>query len=337
MITKLLKDNASLELAILTLIGGLWVSNIFFRILNFIYVHFLRRSSITKYKHTWSHHSSATTPWAIITGSTDGIGKAYVYELANLGFNIVLHGRNGLKLHHVRHELQNEFPHLQFRIMQLDAANSGPESLKMIKEAVEAIKDLHVTVLINNVGTGAKNDGPTLQSFIETSPEDVDLLININARFPVQFTRAVLPLLMSHGGPALILTMGSMSDVGMPYMATYASAKSLDLGFSRALRRDIKTMGRDNIEVLGIMPAGVTDVSWDKTASGLLRPKSREFAKKALGMVGCGKEVVAPWWTHALMWEMLKAFPAWVLDLALVKGTEQVMKDQPELSGGKKA
>ncbi|CZR54188.1 uncharacterized protein PAC_04071 [Phialocephala subalpina] len=336
MLTKLLKQNASFELAIITIIGALWITNLTFRILNFIYIHFLRRSSIKKYKHTWSHHSSTTTPWAIITGSTDGIGKAYAYELATLGFNIVLHGRNGLKLHNARHSLQNEFPHLQFRILQLDAVISGEEGRRVVREKIDAIKDLHVTVLVNNVGTGAKNDGPTLQSFVEATPEDIDLMMNVNARFPLQFTHAVLPLLLSHGGPALILTMGSMSDVGMPYLATYASAKALDLGFSRALRRDIKAMGRDNVEVLGIMPAGVTDVSWDRSANSIFRPKSREFAKKALGMVGCGEEVVAPWWSHALLWEGLKSFPTWVLDIALVKGTRQAMTDQPELSGGKK-
>jgi len=32
--------------------------------------------------------------WAVITGATNGIGKAYAYELAKQGFDIVIVARN---------------------------------------------------------------------------------------------------------------------------------------------------------------------------------------------------------------------------------------------------
>ncbi|KAE8447497.1 hypothetical protein EG329_010627 [Mollisiaceae sp. DMI_Dod_QoI] len=309
---------------VLGIVGALWISNFVLKIFHFVWIHFLRRSSITRYRH--NHHSSSASPWAIVTGSSDGIGRAYAYELANLGFNVVLHGRNSSKLHHVRHDLQVEYPHLQFRILVLDASFSGPQATKSMIDAVETLKDLHITILINNVGTGQKHDGPVLQSFTETTSADVDLLMNINARFPLQFTHAVLPLLLSHGGPALIITMGSIAEIGMPFLATYASLKSVDLAFSRALRRDIRAQGRDNVEVIGMMTAGVTDVEWDRSPKDLSRPSSGEYAKKALEMVGSGEEVVAPWWSHALIWEAMKCLPTWIVDLALANGTRRVIE-----------
>ena len=36
--------------------------------------------------------------WAVVTGCTEGIGKAFCFELASLGFNLVLVSRNGSKL-----------------------------------------------------------------------------------------------------------------------------------------------------------------------------------------------------------------------------------------------
>jgi len=39
--------------------------------------------------------------WAVITGASDGIGKAFAFELAKEGFNIVLIGRNAEKLANV--------------------------------------------------------------------------------------------------------------------------------------------------------------------------------------------------------------------------------------------
>jgi 17beta-estradiol 17-dehydrogenase / very-long-chain 3-oxoacyl-CoA reductase len=307
---------------ILTSIAGVWISILCFKLVLFVYT-YIRPSSILRYRH--NHSNSSAPPWAIVTGATDGIGKAYAYELADRGFNVVLHGRNSLKLHNVRHALQNEYPHLSFRIIMADAAKSGPEALKHIDNIVEPLRDLHITVLVNNVGTGFKSSGETIEAFAQNTPRDIDSLININVRFPVQFTRAVLPLLLSHGGPALILTMGSMSDFGMPFMEIYSASKSFDLVFSRSLRRQLRAEGKD-VEVLGIMTGPVTDVGWDKTPRSLFRPASREFARAALARVGCTQDVVAAWWTHGIIWAAIDLLPAWFFDRMIVSGVMKVRK-----------
>ena len=45
--------------------------------------------------------------WALITGASDGIGKAYAQELASRGFNIVLMARNQEKTDNVSNEIKN--------------------------------------------------------------------------------------------------------------------------------------------------------------------------------------------------------------------------------------
>ena len=45
--------------------------------------------------------------WALVTGATDGIGKAFCEELALIGFNIILVARNPEKLNKVTKEIQN--------------------------------------------------------------------------------------------------------------------------------------------------------------------------------------------------------------------------------------
>lgn len=45
--------------------------------------------------------------WAIITGSTDGIGKAMAFELASKGLNLLLVGRNPLKLEATSKEIRD--------------------------------------------------------------------------------------------------------------------------------------------------------------------------------------------------------------------------------------
>lgn len=48
--------------------------------------------------------------WALVTGSTDGIGKAYAFALAKKGLNIVLVSRSPPKLKHVATELEQACP-----------------------------------------------------------------------------------------------------------------------------------------------------------------------------------------------------------------------------------
>ncbi|VDK41591.1 unnamed protein product [Gongylonema pulchrum] len=45
--------------------------------------------------------------WAVVTGSTDGIGRAYALELARNGFSIVLISRTQSKLDHVKAEIES--------------------------------------------------------------------------------------------------------------------------------------------------------------------------------------------------------------------------------------
>jgi 17beta-estradiol 17-dehydrogenase / very-long-chain 3-oxoacyl-CoA reductase len=312
-----------LLLKCLIVTGAISILFILSKILGFIYI-YLRPSSLNRYHH--NHIHSSATPWAIVTGANDGIGKGFAYALADHDFNVVLHGRNSTKLHNVRHEFQNEFPHLSFRIVLADAAQSGPETQKHINDIADSLRDLHVTVLINNVGTVSKPHGPEFSPFWQEIPEDIDALINVNARFPAQFTRAILPLLLSHGGPALILNMGSMADFGFPYMSMYSASKKFDMVFSSALKEEMRKEGK-NVEVLGITCADVVGTTHDKNKSSLLRPDSRTYARAALNRVGCGEAVVCGWWVHGVMWWFGALLPQWVFN-NLSKPMEKYHRDK---------
>lgn len=58
--------------------------------------------------------------WALITGSTDGIGKAYAIELAKQGFNIILISRTKDKLEQVSQEIQSQYSKIQVKTVAID-------------------------------------------------------------------------------------------------------------------------------------------------------------------------------------------------------------------------
>ena len=47
--------------------------------------------------------------WALVTGSTDGIGKAYAFNLARQGLNIILVSRSPYKLQNVAAEIEEKY------------------------------------------------------------------------------------------------------------------------------------------------------------------------------------------------------------------------------------
>src|SRR5271154_6519096 len=80
-------------------------------------LYFLYPSTLGRYLRDYQGEKS----WALVTGSSDGIGKGIAYELCSHGFNVVLHGRNAEKLSRVQASLLAEYPKVQVRKVITDA------------------------------------------------------------------------------------------------------------------------------------------------------------------------------------------------------------------------
>src|SRR3984893_12013911 len=92
----LLSQHITMTLVIgfLTAVGTLAASTVLFYLSRAVFVYFLRPTSLACYLSNDTAHPS----WALITGSTDGIGLGFAKELCSRGFNVLLHGRNMGKL-----------------------------------------------------------------------------------------------------------------------------------------------------------------------------------------------------------------------------------------------
>jgi len=269
-------------------------------------------------------------PWGVVTGASDGIGKGYAHELAAQGFNVVLHGRNQKKLEGVRDGLKEKFPEVEFKIVVIDASVGGAKGIKRMEKVKNELRELHITILINNVGGGARvSGGDSFTCFEKDEPEDIDGLINANARFPAQITRALLPSLLSHGKPALILNMLSSASQGSPYLSIYAGSKEFILSWTKALAREMRAERRQ-IEVLGIMTARVCGTVRDNGPESFLRPRAAEFAKSALKRVGCGEMIVEGWWSHGLMGMVTGALPKSMFSRLLIDALRKEIKLERE-------
>merc|ERR1719450_829776 len=83
--------------------------------------------------------------WAVVTGATDGIGKAIAKQLAKRGINIVLISRSSDKLTTVAEELVTF--NVQVKTITYDFSDANNYG-----QIAEEIEDLDIGILVNNVG-----------------------------------------------------------------------------------------------------------------------------------------------------------------------------------------
>ncbi|KAI0471358.1 hypothetical protein F4859DRAFT_505188 [Xylaria cf. heliscus] len=290
---------------------------------------YTRSSGLHRYQYT---DASGQHPWALITGSSNGIGKCLAFELAGYGFNIVLHGRNPSKLATVQDELRAIYPDTEVRIIVADASQCHRREAVDFDHIREQLADLHLTVLINCAGAGPT---PAIGALETYRTDDILGNLCLNAAFPTLLTAALVPVLRgqhrqqqggSTGGAkrprqrprprrALIINIGSVTDDGFPLVSFYSAGKAATHALHKALAREAALDGWDTeVEIISHRVGAVTEVSHTQAPPTLFRPAARTIARAVLARTGCGRNSVVPYWPHALQQGLLALVPAQMLD-----------------------
>lgn len=265
-------------------IGTLTLAVLFFQLFKFI-IPYLRSSQLLKYK--------TEDAYALITGATEGIGKAIALELANNGFNVIIHGRNAEKLKLVENEIITK--NTTCKVTHL--VHDGSKSSKM---DLSSVFHLPITILVNNVGVGP------ISEFIEMSNQEIDETITLNTVFPSQLTHDLIPFFKK---PALILNVSSYAGLlPPPYLAVYAGTKAYNNAFSISLAREL-----ENIEVISLLTGSVNTGSNRKPVS-FMRPSAETYAKCVLNRIGCGRQSIMPYWQHATQTFLISILPQKFID-----------------------
>ena len=127
---------------ILAGIGALVTLKATYDLTSFLYFHLLSRPTYHRYLY-------GDAPYALVTGATDGIGKAIAQELYNKGFNLIIHGRNPEKLKKVQEDIQNSLS--AKRAVKLWVADASAPEVDFAS-ALKEWEDIEITLVIHNVG-----------------------------------------------------------------------------------------------------------------------------------------------------------------------------------------
>ncbi|MED6220440.1 hypothetical protein PIB30_044854 [Stylosanthes scabra] len=254
--------------------------------------------------------------WAIITGSTDGIGKAMALELASKGINLLLLGRNPQKLEATSNEIltQND---VEVKCLVVDfEKENGEKMMKMVEEAMEG---LDVGILVNNAGLGY----PYARYFHEVDSNLMNGIIKVNVEGATWIIKAVIQKMVDKKKGAII-NIGSGSSFfvpSFPLISLYAATKAYLAMLSRSMTLEYKHQG---INIQCQVPLFVS-TKMTKMRSSLFVPTAQKYATSCTRWIGY-ESVVVPHLLHSLQAFVIRSFPDSFLDAYILSDHLKIRK-----------
>src|SRR5579885_2606429 len=193
----------------------------------------------------------------LITGGTDGLGKAAAILLAERGYRVYAAGRSAEKRAALDQLAQSK--NLPMQSMELDVTSDDS-----VRSAVEKILagTGRIDVLINNAGLGY------MAVVEEMKMEDMRRQFETNVFGVLRVTQAVLPHMRACRSGRILMISSVAGLVSPPTYGAYSSSKHALEGLSNALRLELYPF---HIEVVLIEP-GYIVTNFQQTAKDLAAP-----------------------------------------------------------------
>uniref|UniRef100_A0A803PHC7 Uncharacterized protein n=1 Tax=Cannabis sativa TaxID=3483 RepID=A0A803PHC7_CANSA len=230
---------------IVTAIGFISVLKSSVKFLRWVWVMFLRSpKNLNEYGS-----------WAVVTGATDGIGKALAFELASKGLNLVL--------------------------------CSGKQIVEIIDKE---IKGLDVGILVNNAGLAY----PYPRFFLDVDLELMEDIFKVNMESATWMVLSVLPGMLRKKKGA-ILNIGSASSTivpSYPLFTLYAATKAYLAMLSRSISVEYKHSG---IDIQCQIPVFVATKMTKLKESSIFIASPETYSKASVRSIGYGQICTPYW------------------------------------------
>ena len=202
--------------------------------------------------------------YALITGSSKGIGKEIANELAIKGYDLLLIARNSYELQMVKEEFEKRYGlKVDYLVADLSEVGSVDRIVAWVEE-----KQIDLRILVNNAGYGL------VGQFEQYSFDENQKMMQVNMHALVEMCQKFYPYLVGKGQAYVLNIASSTAYQAIPNMSLYAATKVFVLNFSRGLSHEWKDKG---ISVTVVSP-GATTTNFNDRAN--LQDKARKAAEK---------------------------------------------------------
>ncbi|WP_128103408.1 MULTISPECIES: SDR family oxidoreductase [Paenibacillus] len=164
-----------------------------------------------------------------ITGASSGIGALCAQMLIEEGAIPILAARSRDKLEEIGASLNG-----QHELLTLDVTND-----EQVQAAISNMLEKYgrIDILLNNAGYG------TFAAMTDMTVQEFDEMMDVNYMGIVRCTKAVLPHMLKRGTGQIVNVASMAGKIGTAKSASYTATKHAVLGFSNALRQELRKTG----------------------------------------------------------------------------------------------
>ena len=188
---------------------------------------------------------TSSTPVALVTGGTTGIGSATAQELHKRGYAVLVTGHNPTTLAAARDDLPSDVVVLQADSRKIASADAVAEQLRTRFGRVDAV--------VLNAGIGRMLPVEA----VDEATYDEHFAVNVKGQF---FTLQKLLPLIEPGG-SIIFTTSVGSHIGVPNWSVYTATKGALMAMVRALAVELAPR---NIRVNSVSPGPIDNAAFAK-------------------------------------------------------------------------
>lgn len=172
---------------------------------------------------------STKESYAVVTGASQGLGKAFAENLAKKKINVILISLPNQNLKEISDEIAVSY-HVKTYYYEVDLSIN--ENVLKLTDWLNESFNIHI--LINNAGLGGT------KKFVDASPQYINSILQVNVTATSLITHQLLPNLLRQP-KAYILNVSSMaafSPIG--FKTVYPASKTFIHSFSRGLYEELK-------------------------------------------------------------------------------------------------
>jgi len=254
-------------------------------------------SAVYRYALRRPKSLSSYGSWAVVTGATDGIGKAVSHELARRGMHLLLVSRSTDRLEKVKREVEAAYP-VQVNHLTVDYAALTDHDIEAIRRKLAS---LDVGILYNNVGMSYEHP----KEFHELTVREIQSLIHVNLMSTAIMTKLALEHMAPKRRGAIINIGSAAGEHPLPLIAGYCAAKRYIRTLTESLRTECAPHG---IFVQCQIPMYVSTKLAKIRRPSWFVPTPCAFARWSVDAIGY-ETVVSPYWIHALQTLAMSCVP----------------------------
>ncbi len=192
---------------------------------------------------------SKEKPGIWITGASSGIGRAAAIEFAKTGAKVFASGRRGAELERINTELDSDKISVEVYPCNVASSTNVDQTVKKI------LANSKIDCLINNAGI------TSFKLAEENSINEINDIINTNLLGSIYAIKAVLPQMISNKSGTIINILSVVTKKTFINSSVYAASKMGLLGYTNALREEVR---KHHIKVINVIPGATATTMWSK-------------------------------------------------------------------------